>query len=138
MHPVISISIYTILQAVVVILTFIALQKAQLPGLVHTGFKRVIVPALVVLAVLPVLGTLLPDSSIKFMLQGAGNIFLAFFAYYAMSLIASFLIIAILYLFFTGFPRSLFRIVLLICVILLLQSVMVLVRTRVKNYMKKK
>ena len=117
-HPVISISIFTILQAVVVILTLAALQKAQLPPLIHIGFRRIFIPVVVSLAILPVLGTLLPDSSIKFILQGAGNIFLAFFAYYAMSMIASILILAILSVFFKGVPRNLYRVILLICVIL--------------------
>ena len=95
MHPGISISIYIILQAIVLLLSHIAIRKAQLPDLVYSGFKRFFIPILTILAVLPVLGTLLPDSRVKFDLQGAGNIFLAFFVYYAMGILAAFFIVGL-------------------------------------------
>ena len=89
MHPVISVSSYIIMQAVVLILTIITLRKSQLPVLIRKGFMRVFLPVLVLLVSFPVLGMLLPDSSVKFALQGTGNIFLAFFTYYTISIIAA-------------------------------------------------
>ena len=118
MHPVISVSSYIIMQAVVLILTIITLRKSQLPVLIRKGFMRVFLPVLVLLVSFPVLGMLLPDSSVKFALQGTGNIFLAFFTYYTISIIAAFLIIVIVLLLRKHAARTLFRAALLICMVL--------------------
>ena len=118
MHPAISISSYTVFQILVLTLTIITLRKAKIPALIHKGFVRIIIPVLVLLAVLPVLGTLMPDSRLKFDLQGAGNVFLAFFVYYSMSIIVAYLIIAVFLLIWRKVPQILFRAVLLTCVVL--------------------
>ena len=82
MHPAISIGAYLILQ---VAIWFLLIRNMKKSGLHPAGpIKWVAFGIYALLSLLPVFGALLPDSDVKFALQGAGNIWLAFVLYTAM------------------------------------------------------
>ena len=86
MHPVLSIGSYIFTMYIILSLTGWCTEGAGLTTLYGSAGGRTAIVLFSLAAVLPVLGTLLPDSRIKFALQGAGNIWLGFYIYYGSSL----------------------------------------------------
>lgn len=87
MSPVLSIGIYCLMIALAFFLTDLCLRKwrrtAEAAGRLR---KFWLVPGLL-LSLLPVAGAMLPNSAVKFTLQGAGNVWLGFFLYYGFLLV---------------------------------------------------
>ena len=80
MHPVISISIYCFMQTAVLLLSVLGLRRKRI---FRAGwFAGVCLCIYILLSALPVAGAMLPDSRVKFILQGAGNIWLGFSTYF--------------------------------------------------------
>ena len=85
MNPVLSIGIYLIMQTTVLLLSRWGLSRTRFRTREGWAFKPVLQGGMVlyaVLSLLPVLGAMLPDSPVKFFLQGAGNIWLGFSVYF--------------------------------------------------------
>ena len=94
MHPAILITIYLILSTIAGLMTEFCLQKWLLPEKAGRIRKFWLIPY-IVLSLLPVAGAFLPDSGVKFALQGAGNIWLGFYIYYGWILIDLLILAAI-------------------------------------------
>ena len=86
MHPVFSIGIYLLMQIVILLLTRWCLNNN--PALRFSSFAGnagwvVFLLVYALLTFLPIGGAMLPDSSLKFAFQGAGNIWLGFNTYFS-------------------------------------------------------
>ncbi len=95
MHPVLSIGIHVILQIVVWLMILNCLENNSIIR-TSTGRLKIRVWAVMTIyslfALLPVAGAMLPDSKVKYALQGWGNNFLGFFVYFGGVLIFGWLI----------------------------------------------
>ena len=88
MSPILSIGIYCALTALEAWMTDLCLRRWSLTA-ASAPFLRLfwMIPA-ALLSLTPIFGALLPDSPVKFALQAAGNIWLGFFMYYGLILLA--------------------------------------------------
>ena len=85
MHPVLSIGIYLFMQLVILLLASHCLRcGAFLPqgSIAGKTILAALLLVFIVLSLLPVAGALLPESRLKFRLQGAGDIWLGFDIYF--------------------------------------------------------
>ena len=132
MHPGISIGFYAALQ----LLTILFIDWLILRGPYfsrHTKLRRVMAAALsvicVILSILPVAGTLLKDSPLKFTCQGAGNIWLGFLFYFYGIFITGILCILIfgLITILSGHPRHILPLMLPAALISVCGSLILLV-----------
>ena len=82
MHPGISITSYLISLLLTIFLTSLCLGDTGLNKKHCRLLRAVYIPLFIAAGLMPVAGAMLPDSSIKFSLQGWGNIWLGFYLYY--------------------------------------------------------
>lgn len=84
MNPILSIGIYVLMSFVTMLMTRWCLNSTFVPLSIRKNRPaHVIVVTLYLLVfLLPILGAMLPNSRLKFDLQGAGNIWLGFYIYY--------------------------------------------------------
>ena len=78
--------LYTAMHVVVVALTDLCLRRWQLTANRARGLRKFWMTPYIPLALLAPAGTLLPESSFKYALQAAGNVFLGFVLYYSVLL----------------------------------------------------
>ncbi len=99
MHPVLSIGIYVIMELLTLLFAAACLKdNVCLPK--GSRMLRTVYAAsaavFLLLGMTPVLGAMLPDRSVKFTLQAAGNIWLGFFIYFGGLLLILFILVCIL------------------------------------------
>ncbi len=87
MNPVISISVYMITQLLVMEAVGRGIYSFMEAGWIRRTACLIVFLVYLSLALLPVAGALLPDSSLKFRLQAAGNIWLGFAVYLLLGLL---------------------------------------------------
>ena len=83
MNPVLSIGAYLLMQGIVLSLSGQCLHAGMFPRFLRKarGIRIVVLTVYLLLALLPVAGALLPESDLKYTIQGAGDIWLGFFVY---------------------------------------------------------
>ena len=87
MSPIVLILIYTALSAFAVFCTDLCLRRWKLTAAKAGKLRRIWLPAYILLSLLPVFGAFLPDSGVRFALQGAGNIWLGIHLYHGWILV---------------------------------------------------
>ena len=95
MMLIVMLLLYTVQQAAVVLLTDLCLRRWKRTADKARDLRKYWLIPYVALALLPPVGTLLPESSVKYALQAAGNVFLGFDLYYG-GLLASLLALGLL------------------------------------------
>ena len=87
MSPVLSIGIYCVMVAVAFCCTDYCLRGWKRTAAKAGRLRPFWLTPAVLLALMPVVGAMLPDSAVKFALQAAGNVWLGFFLYYGFLLL---------------------------------------------------
>ena len=85
MHPILSIGVYSLMQLVVFLLTVWCLKKNPVFKLPAQVLRRIGFAAGLffwLFSLLPILGAMLPESAVKYSMQGIGNIWLGFTIYF--------------------------------------------------------
>lgn len=96
MSPFLSIGIYVILSALAAWVTDLCLRRWGLTRDRAGKLRKFWLVPYGLLSLLPIFGALLPDSEVKFSLQGAGNIWLGFFVYYGWILVTLYLLMLLI------------------------------------------
>ena len=84
MNPILSIGIYVLMSFVTMLMTGWCLNSTFVPLSIRKNRPAhiIVVTLYLLVFLLPILGAMLPNSRLKFDLQGAGNIWLGFYIYY--------------------------------------------------------
>ena len=87
MAPIILIAVYTALVALAAFLTDLRVRHWSLTANRASKLRRFWLTLFILLSALPIGGAFLPNSPVKFALQGAGNIWLGFYLYFGLLLL---------------------------------------------------